>query len=367
MNIRDFKAFGAPSFYVQGPGALSTLGPLVATVGTRALLVSDRQMSATLAPRIAPLLAAEGIAFAATGFEGDVTHANVDHMVQEGAALAPDVVIAAGGGKGMDAGKAVCRALGARLVSLPTAASNDGPTSRNFVFYDENHKLLSVEKLARNPDVVVVDTNLIIKAPAALLVSGIGDALVKRFEAEQVVGVDGPNMFGGRATLASLSLARHCHEVLRADAVDALAAVRAGCPDAAFERVIEACFLLAGLGFEGSGLSIAHAMTRGLSAIPSTASALHGYQVAYALLVQFMLERRSSAFMAEQFAFHRTVGLPISLRDFGLTSACSADLELVAQLSHRAPHTRNFERVLLPADFVQAMQDLEAATVGIAA
>lgn len=361
--MRDLKVFGAPGLYVQGPGALRELGRLITPVGSRALLVSDRIMSGMLAPRIAPLLEAENIVFAATGFDGDVTHANVDRMVADGASLAPDVVIAAGGGKGMDAGKAVCRAFGARLISLPTAASNDGPTSRNFVFYDDHHKLLSVEKLVRNPDLVLVDTDLIIKAPAALLVSGIGDALVKRFEAEQVVGADGPNMFGARATLASLTLAQRCDEVLRADAVAALAAVRTGQPAPAFERVIEACFLLAGLGFEGSGLSIAHAMTRGLSAIPATAAALHGCQVAYALLVQFMLERRPPGFMAEQFAFYREVGLPISLRDLGLASAGRSDLEVISELSHRAPHTRNFERALTPADFVAAIEQLEVIGV----
>jgi glycerol dehydrogenase len=360
MTMRDLKVFGSPGLYVQGPGAIQELGQLIAGIGERALLVSDEMVCNLLVPKVEPVLAAAGVEFAWVGFTGDVTPANVERMTDEKRDFAPDVVIAAGGGKGMDAGKAVCRAFGARLVSLPTAASNDGPTSRNFVFYDDNHKLLSVEKLVRNPDLVLVDTSIIINAPPALLVSGIGDALVKRFEAAQCVAANGPNMFGGRATLTSPFLAEMCDRVLRENSVAALAAVRTRTPDESFEKIIEACFLLSGLGFEGSGLSIAHAMTRGLSAVPQTAAALHGYQVAYALLVQFVLERRGDDFMREQFAFYRQVGLPISLGDLGLTSASPQDLETIATLTHRAPHTSNFERELIPDDLVEAMKRLEA-------
>jgi len=357
--MRNLKVFGSPGLYVQGPGALLELGTLIAPIGKRALLVSDTMVVDMLAPRLTPVMEQAGIAFLAVSFTGDVTPANVTRMSEEARAFAPDVVIAAGGGKGVDAGKAVGRELGARQVSLPTAASNDGPTSRNFVFYDEHHKLLSVEKLVRNPDLVLVDTDLIAQAPAALLVSGIGDALVKRFEAAQCIGADGPNMYGARATLAAEALAVRCDEVLRRHAVGALAAARAKKPDAAFEQVIEACFLLAGLGFEGCGLSIAHAMTRGLSAVPQTAAALHGCLVAYALLVQFSLEGRDDAFMAEQISFYRSVGLPTSLRDLGLSDPTAEELHTIADLTHRAPHTRNFQRVLSVEDLLVAMRQVE--------
>ncbi len=358
--MRDLKVFGAPNLYVQGPGAVAQLGALMKGMGTRVLLISDSHVVALLLPLLKAPLEAEGYAFSSRGFVGEVTPARIEKMASDVRTFAPDIVLAAGGGKGMDMGKAVSRALGARLVSLPTAASNDGPTSRIFVLYDEDHRLLGPERLARNPELVVVDTALIARAPVPLLVSGIGDALVKRFEASQCVGADGPNMFGARATLAAPALAELCDRVLRDNAVAALAAARAKTPDAAFEKVIEACFLLAGLGFEGSGLSIAHAMTRGLSAVPQTASAFHGCQVAYALLVQFLLELRTKEFMDEQFGFYRKVGLPICLKDFGLMEPTADDLHTIAELTHKAPHTANFERALAPDDLVAAMERLEA-------
>ncbi|MEP9349559.1 glycerol dehydrogenase [Xanthobacter sp. KR7-225] len=361
--MRHLKVFGAPSLYVQGPGALATLSDLLAThlspPPRRVLLVSDALMAGPLQQRIAPLLEPKGLAFSVLGFQGAVTQATARRLAGEARGFAPDLVLAAGGGKGVDMGKAVAHALGVRLATLPTAASQDGATSRVFVLYGDDHRLLRAERLARNPEIVLVDTQILAEAPAELLVSGIGDALVKRFEAAQCVGADGPNMFGARATLAAPALAELCDRVLRAHAVDALAAARAKAPDEAFEKVVEACFLLAGLGFEGAGLSIAHAMTRGLTAVPETASALHGCQVAYALLVQFLLERRSKDFMREQFAFYRKVGLPICLKDFGIAPPRAETLAAIASLTLAAPHARNFERALESDDIVDAMERLE--------
>lgn len=350
------KILGAPGLYVQGPGAIGRIGDIVASLGTRALLIADTHVERMVAPRLAEQLAAVGVAFSSAALAGEVTPGNIAKLAVEHRA---DVVIAAGGGKGVDAGKAVSRELGARLVTLPTAASNDGPTSRVFIFYDDNHKLLSAERIPRNPDAVIVDTQILAGAPRHLLVSGIGDALVKRYEAAQCVGAGGLNMFGGRATVASVSLANVCEQVLREHAVNALAVAGSGEPDEAFEKVIEACILLAGLGFEGSGLSIAHAMTRGLSAVPATAEALHGRQVAYALLVQFVLENRSHSFMGDQFAFYAAVGLPASLAELGLSQPDTDELRTIAKHTHAAPHTRNFERPLTEDDLIYAMRRLE--------
>ena len=66
---------------------------------------------------------------------------------------------------------------GLPVVTVPTAASNDSPTSRIFVMYREDGALDRVEKLPRNPEAVIVDTELLLRAPPALLRSGIEELL----------------------------------------------------------------------------------------------------------------------------------------------------------------------------------------------
>ncbi len=47
------------------------------------------------------------------------------------------MVIGLGGGKALDAGKAVSLRLGVPVVTVPTVASNDSPTSKAVAMYDD--------------------------------------------------------------------------------------------------------------------------------------------------------------------------------------------------------------------------------------
>ena len=70
---------------------------------------------------------------------------------------------------------------------------------------------------------------------------------------------------------------------MTAGARQALRAADAGTPTAAFERLLEATILLSGLAFENGGLSVAHSLTRGTSALHAIHEhgALHGEEVAF--------------------------------------------------------------------------------------
>lgn len=361
IDMTRIRGFGAAHRYFQGPGALAMTGRLAAGLGRAPLLVCDEIVHGLVQPTVEASCRDAGRALRWVEVRGDVTRAAVQRLVAEATAegAQPDVVIAAGGGKGVDTGKAVSRELGARLVVLPTSASNDGPCSESFVYYDEQHRMQSVEHLPRNPDAVIVDTTILVKAPRALLVSGIGDALCKLYEGEQARGARGLNLFGARSTIAAAQLSNACDRAIRENAVPGLQALHAGVPDEAFEQLTEALVLLSGLAFENSGLSIAHSMTRGLPLVPGIATTLHGLQVGYGLLVQFVLERRSAGFMAEQLAFHRAVGLATSLSELGATTVDDALYARIAQGVMTSPHLKHFERPLQAADFEAAMRELE--------
>jgi glycerol dehydrogenase len=351
------RAFGSAHRYYQGPGALELAGQAAASLGRRAVLVCDTIVRDLLIDSVGQGCKAAGVELRWLEVRGDVTRAAVADLVA--AADGADVVFAAGGGKGVDTGKAVSRDLGAHLIVLPTSASNDGPCSEAFVYYDENHRMESVEHLPRNPDVVIVDTALLVLAPRALLVSGIGDAICKLYEGDQTRAAQGRNLFGGLSTIAAETLCRACDQTIRTYAVDGLEAAAAGKTNYSFECLVEALVLLSGLSFENSGLSIAHSLTRGLTRVPVIAVALHGQQVAYGLMVQLMLEKRPAEFMRDQIQFHRSVGLATSLADLGVVQSTEAILSVIAEGAMTAPHLKHFVRPLQAADFSAAMRDLE--------
>lgn len=351
--------FGSPRRYLQGPNAISRLGEEIARIGKTAVLIADARVLGLVSAPAQESCRTAGVALTEITFSGEITHAEVDRMAALCTAKPPEVVIAAGGGKTIDAAKFLSGKIGAKLATLPTVASNDSPTSHIIVVYDEHHKLVGVEKLKANPDLVLVDTAVIAKAPAILLSAGIGDAIVKRFEVEQCVGVRGDNVFGGRSPRTALALARACYDAVRADSVAALAAVKRGEPDEALERLVEATVLMSGLAFESGGLSVCHAMTRGLSAVPGAASALHGHQVAYGLLVQLVLEGREAAFIEDIRTFFAQVELPLNLADLGSTGGPS-DIFTIAELTAQAAHMKHFFRPVSTDDLVRAIESVEA-------
>lgn len=351
--------FGAPGRYIQGPGAISEIGACIAQCGRSAVVVSDPFVIGLIGETVTRSCKKAGIDVTFLEFSGEVTAEGIEALKSTFGNAKADVVVGAGGGKGIDAGKALAHARGGALITLPTVASNDAPTSKNYVVYDSHHQLVHVGHLPVSPRYVIVDTALIAKAPRQFLAMGIADALTKKFEAEQCLKSGGVNMFGARPSLAGVALARECYSLIRAHGEAALAVAGSGRPNEAFERVVEAALLMSGLGFESGGLSIAHAMTRGLSRVPGPREAVHGWQVAYGLLVQLVLERRDEAFMADLLAFYDVVGLPKSLADLNVADATDDVLRQIAEPTLAAAHARNFERQLSVDDMIAAMQALE--------
>ncbi|MBL8577740.1 MAG: glycerol dehydrogenase [Mesorhizobium sp.] len=344
--------FGSPTRYVQGAGALSSIGAEIGRIGPSAVFVLDPLIQDNYGEAIAASCREAGIDARQLRFSGECTPQEVDRLLQ----LAGDapIIASAGGGKCIDAGKALANRTGAQMVTIPTIASTDAPTSHNYVMYDENHRMLGVEKMRRNPALVLVDTAVIARAPRKLFVSGIGDAIGKVYEVDACANAGGINVFGGKSSLAAVTLGRACHGILLEHAEGALAAIDRGVPDETFEKVVEATVLMSGLVFESGGLSIAHSMTRGLTAVKVYADTLHGFQVAYANIVQIRLEGRPEKEILALAEFYEKVGLPRSLAELA-APADSATVDKIAELTMTAPHIRHFPRQIAAVDVREAM------------
>lgn len=331
------RAFGSPRLYLQGPGLLDRAADALAAIGRAPFAVVDPVVLDRMGNRLAAALPEARLA----RFSGEITAGEIERLAGEARAAAPGVIIGIGGGKAIDTAKGVAQALGLPIAIMPTAASNDAPTSRLIVVYDENHRIAELRRLAANPDLVLVDTAIIAAAPKRLLAAGIGDAMSKAFEARACADAGGLNFFGGSPPIAALALADACLATLRRDAAAAMAVAGTGHPNAALENVVEAAVLLSGLGFEAGGLSLAHALTRGFTAHAATAGAMHGEMVAYGTIVQLVHEERPSAECAELARFAAGLGLPVTLAGLGLAAPSAADLDAIIAPTLAAPHIRH--------------------------
>jgi len=347
------RIFGSPPRYIQGRGAFARLGAEVAQLSARPVMVIDAQVLELLRERLNEIF--RGAPPAVLPFAGEVTIATIERLTAEARGASADLVICVGGGKALDAAKGVARRLEVPFVTVPTVASNDSPTGRSLAVYDDDHTLVAIEATRTSPLLVLVDTALIVGAPVQFLQAGMGDAIAKKFEAERAVADGATNFFDGSATRLSLMIADGCYRTLREYGAQAVAAAREGVADEAFEAVVEANVLLAGLAWENAGLSFAHAITRGLVK-SRAANAAHGFHVAYATLVQLALEERPAAFLDDLMEFYRAVGLPVRLADLGMAEPTPSEVAQIASLTLQGPQGG---RIIVSAGAPQIAEAIE--------
>jgi glycerol dehydrogenase len=266
-------------------------------------------------------------------FGGECSAREIDQAKTTARECGSRAIVGAGGGKVLDTARAVAADLGLPVVSCPTVASSDAPCSALSVIYTDDGVFQEYRFYRKNPDLVLVDTEVIAHAPPRLLVAGMGDALATWFEARTCVAGSVKNMRGGYSTCSALALAELCFQTLLADGAAAVAAVRTQAVTPALERLIEANTLLSGLGFESSGLAAAHAVHNGLTAVQDTHPYYHGEKVAFGLLVQLVLEGAAQTTFDQVLDFSSKVGLPITLAEIGLIAVTRG---LLAPIARRA-------------------------------
>ncbi len=204
------------------------------------------------------------------------------------------------------------------MVSMPTVASTDAPTSALSVIYSEHGEFEEYWFYDEHPDLVLVDTDVVSDAPTRFFRSGIADGLATWFEADATYRPDGDNVVGGKPTRAGHRLARLCYETLREHGRSAVDAVERDAVTESVEAVTEANTLLSGLGFESGGLAAAHSVHGGLTQLEATHDATHGEKVNIGTITQLVLEGRDDKFIEDYVEFSRAIGLPTALSDIGL-------------------------------------------------
>ena len=330
-----------PGRYVQGAGALYSLREEIGRLGKKALAVVDRSVEKIVAPY---LKSGDGVTFVCNEFCGECCDPEIERLSTLARKESCDVIIGVGGGKSQDTAKAVGFTLGKPVAIVPTLASTDAPCSALSVIYTPTGEFSRYQIYPRNPEVVVVDTAIISKAPVRFLVSGMGDALSTWFEAEDCQIKHAGNMTGRVGSMSAYALARLCYDTLLNYGEGAKRASEAGVVTPALEHIVEANTLLSGLGFESGGLSGAHAIHNGLTILPETHHFWHGEKVAIGTLALLMLTDRPPSVIKEVFDFCETVGLPITLEQIGLKNVTDKQLMDVATAScapgetiHNAP------------------------------
>jgi glycerol dehydrogenase len=324
-------AMGFPAKYIQGPGTIHQIGDVAAKLGTSALVMADAVVRDLAWPQISESLAGASVDHHFELFSGECCRPEFTRIAEVGRQIKADIVIAVGGGKTLDAGKAAAADFGAEMISVPTIASTDAPVSSLAVEYNEQHQQVGAIFFNRAPSAVVVDSQIVANAPARLLAAGMGDGLATWYEARACSASGARNFHGGNISEVGLTLARLCRDAIIAHGKAAFDAVAENAVTDSVERVIEANTFLSGVGFENTGVAGAHALDGALTRFSENHDSQHGERVALGILMQLSLEGDDAEIELLK-AFYTQVGLPLSLRDLGLGDLSDDEIVRLADL-----------------------------------
>ena len=362
----------APARLLRGPGAWAAALPLVAGLGRRVLLLGRSQATAALRQRLADDLRAHGVEPQSASLQFDCCEPDLERLLAEARDSRCEAVVAAGGGKVLDAGKWLADRLGLACITVPTSAATcAGWTALANVYSPEGAFRYDVA-LERCPELLVFDHDLIRQAPVRTLVSGVADAMAKWYEASVSSGSSSDGLIQ-----QAVQMARVLRDqlLLDADAAVADAAQPSQAPGEAWVRVAEACGLTAGVigGIGGARCRTvaAHAVHNGLTQLAASHHWLHGEKVGYGILVQLRLEellggnQLAGQARRQLLPLFARLGVPCSLADLGLAAASLGDLQQVCAFACRPDS--DLHHLPFPVSEADLLAALVSTTAGLAA
>lgn len=309
----------APSKYVQGKDALFEIYENVRDLGDSFLFICSRSGCKATKEKIEKSFAAKGAKLRFEVFGGVSSLGEIEKMRRIVRENGINVVAGVGGGSAIDTAKATAYYEKLPVLILPTVAATDAPCTGLSVIYKDDGSFDSYLFYPKNPDAVVVDTQIIADAPVKFLVAGMGDALGTYFEARACDKAHAPSLENGGITKSAIALCELCYQTLLADGAKAKQAVEMNLVTPAVEAIVEANTYLSGVGADNGGLAAPHSIYNGFTALPECESVMHGNVVAFGTVAQLLIEDAPMEEIEKVLSFCVSVGLPITLKEINVT------------------------------------------------
>lgn len=344
-----------PSAYIRGAGVLGKVGEFASARAKKALLVGGKQALATVQEQLEASLKQSNVEVVGTlWYGGECTWANIDKLSAQASSKCAELIIAVGGGKALDTGKAAAYKNNVPCITVPTIAATCAALTPLSIIHDEHGKYVENSGKSASPAGVFVDTEVIIKAPQKWLYAGMGDTLAKWYELRASTS----KIPSSSWTMGGINNGRICYEVIEKFGPGAKNAIEKQVIDDAFAYTIDAIIFYAGmssiLGGDKCRAAAAHPIYFGFTNIPAAHGLGHGLLVGFGNLCLLALEDRSDAEIIEEIKLAKACGVPIKLSDIAELS--EADLQIVGEVAANANDMKNMPMEVTPEMVIAAIK-----------
>ena len=308
-----------PGQYHRKAGLLSDAGLYINKFGTTAVLIGGNTSRRVIEGPLRRSLAEYGMTLKhSLCFGGESSQTNIDRLVDQLKNETFDVLIAAGGGKALDTVKSVAFHLNKPLVAIPTIAATCAAATPICILYSDEGDFLEIGRKSKAPELVLVDTNVILHAPVRYLIAGIGDTLAKWFETKCSIKKALPNAINQTA----IAIAGHLYQTLIQNGMKAVASIQKQKLTSELDDLIDAIILVSGsvsgYGGDDCRTAAAHAIYSGLTIFPEIHDTYHGEIVAFGILAQLCMEGTEEEEVRSLIHFYQEVGLPCTLQQMAI-------------------------------------------------
>lgn len=310
-------AIKAPENYHHEAGLISRVGDYVAPLAQRVAIITSPTAWEATQSAITASLEKYALQVEIWFLTGPCHLAVLKQFADEIASSRAELILGIGGGRVMDAAKAVGALLdNLAVINVPTIAATCAAWSPSTVLYDEHGGHNGYLLHQRYPVWVLVDSTVIAQAPVRYLRAGIVDALAKWFEFS-------PFQRNGETVLGltlKVQAAKLAHDVITEYGEQAVADNQRQLTSDALRQVIDANIALAGMANsiidEDPRAGMAHLIHDVLTHYPPTHQWLHGEIVGLGLVIQHQLDEGTGVPLPTYLA---TFHAPVTLRQLGLT------------------------------------------------
>lgn len=320
--MENYTIMMAP--YSVGPDCYKKIPEYCHIYGTKAIVIGGVRAMAAAKEKILNAVAGSDVKILGfIPFGKECTFETAKSLEMMEAVREADMIFAVGGGKAVDTCKLISIHLNKPYFSFPTIASNCAASSAVSIVYNGDGSFCEFVHFLESAKHVFIDTDIIARAPKEYLWAGIGDTYAKYYEVS--VSARGEELEHYMAL--GVNMSRMCMETLVTYGERALKDNIKGIASYQLEQAALAIIITTGwvsslvarnhtMDYNGG---VAHAFFYGLCNLPGfDQDHLHGVVVGFGVLLLLLIDGQEEE-CRKLMEFNKTVGLPVSLSDIGVT------------------------------------------------